>query len=463
VNGATGEYLLPDLDAVQIAGMARGVVPDSLHLADLRLRNRAASESHLGLKEGLDARDLSQAGWGVIFAARDASKLEGRKKALDSLLQLRRQQAGKYYREFSGADAYRAGESKSRFLARNGMGPGPVDPERVPYYLLICAGPESIPFDFQYQLDVQYAVGRVHFETLEQYERYALGVAAAEASEVRRSRGVSFFAPENPDDQATTLSARHLVEPLVKELARNDAGLDLDAVVGNHATKGRLAELLSQGTGRAVLFTASHGLGFPSGDPRQRTRQGALLCQDWPGPKRARAQPILSEHCFTADDLGPEAQVGGLITFHFACYSAGTPMVDDFAHANAAQRLNVAPKPFVAALPQALLTHSGGGALASVGHVERAWGYSFLWAGTGPQLGVFDSCLRRLLGGYPIGAAMEYFNERYAELSTALTAILEDARFGKAVDNEEIAGLWTASNDAKNYVVIGDPAVRTAI
>lgn len=463
VNGATGEYLLPDLDAAQIAAIAKGDAPDSLHLADLGLRNRAASESHLGLKAGLDPKDLSQAGWGVIFAAADRAQLEGMKKALEPLLRLRREQAGRYYREFSGADGYRAGDSKSRFLARHGMGPGPADPGRVPYYLLICAGPEAIPFGFQYQLDVQYAVGRIHFETLGEYERYVLGVVEAEAGRVRRGRGVSFFAPENPDDRATEMSVRHLVEPLVEALVHGDSGLGLSLAVRAHATKGRLAELLSQGSGAALLFTASHGLGFPSGDALQRSRQGALLCQDWPGPKQSPPGPVLADHCFAGDDLGPAARVAGLVSFHFACYSAGTPKLDDYSHRNPAQQSDVATKPFVAALPQRLLSHPAGPALAAVGHVERAWSHSFLWSVAGAQVGVFESSLRRLLDGYPVGAAMEYFNERYAELSASLTAVLEDARFGKAVDDEEIAGLWTATNDAKNYTVIGDPAVRAAL
>jgi hypothetical protein len=60
----------------------------------------------------------------------------------------------------------------------------------------------------------------------------------------------------------------------------------------------------------------------------------------------------------------------------------------------------------------------------------------------------------------PAGAALEDFNQRYAEIATLLPDELENARFGKTVDNNLLAIYWTANSDARNYLLLGDPAVR---
>ena len=39
---------------------------------------------------------------------------------------------------------------------------------------------------------------------------------------------------------------------------------------------------------------------------------------------------------------------------------------------------------------------------------------------------------------------------------------MEALGFGKQLDETLLADLWTASHDARNYTIVGDPAVRVA-
>ena len=463
VNGATGSYALPPLPASAVSKIAQGEELDEAHLLELKHRFQLANEAHYGVKEGVDATNLKEAGWGVIFAHADGDRVPALKEALGELLNHRREQAGGLYKEYIGEKAYRPGESKPKFLARHGVGPGPADPEKVPYYLLIVGTPESIPYRFQYQLDVQYAVGRIHFDTPEEYAQYARSVVEAETGKVSLPRKATFFGVRNPDDGATNQSTDHLIKPLAEKIAEDQQEWQVQTVFEEDATRSRLQQLLEGDETPALLFTASHGMEFPNGDDRQLPHQGALLCRDWPGPKEwPKGQPIPEDHYFSADAVDG-ARLHGLLAFHFACYGAGTPKLDDFAHRTFKEPVAIAPHSFIARLPQRLLGHPSGGALAVVGHVDRAWGYSFAWTGTGRQLTSFESTLKALLDGQPVGAALEYFNERYAELSSDLNSELENVKFGATPDDVEIAGMWTANNDARSWVIVGDPAVRLAV
>lgn len=430
------------------------------------LRRCAALQKELdlrkdkGAKEGVDATQLAQAGWGVVFAHDADPAIQ---EALQPLLDLRREQAGPLFKVYQGSAGYRPGESKSRFLTRHGAAAaGPADPQRVPYYLLLVGNPEKIPFTFQYQLDVQYAVGRLHFEHLDQYASYARTVVAAETRGLPLPRRLSFFGVANADDPSTQLSLVHLVQPLAAALKSNPHGFQVDAVSPQRANRAQLARLLGGADTPALLFTASHGVEFANGDPRQLNHQGALLCQDWPGPRYHGE--FKEDFYFAGDHLTRDASLRGMMVFGFACYGAGTPKLDEFAHQSGDPRSRkvIAPRDFVSALPMGLLGHPAGGALAFIGHVDRAWGYSYTWPGarSKSQTAAFESVLLRLLQGMPVGYALEYFNERYAELSTVLSQQLQEIDNGMECDPYELAAMWTANNDSRGYVVLGDPAAR---
>lgn len=470
INAETGTPLLPDLDDGLmykiITGEERDTKEDMELSAWWQQYASPNAPQHMAAKEGTDYRDLSSSGWGVIFPY-DID--EAVIKALGPLLSWRKSQAGERYKAFTKGDGYRYKadgsmfESKNDWLERHGMGPGPADPEKVPYYLLIVGSPEVIPYRFQYQLDVVYAVGRVYFDTVEEYARYAESVVAAEKKGLSLGKNAAFFGVANPDDRATNMSLNQLVAPLAKELldVKENAGWNFKQVLGENATKAGLAELFSGKKAPALFFSASHGMGFPIGHPLQLSDQGALLCQDWPGPQNWR-QAIGKDFYFAADDLASDANLFGMLAFTFACYGAGTPKHDEFAR-KLKKPGQIAPRDFMAKLPQKMLGHPKGGALAVIGHVERAWGYSFMWGQAGAQLTVFESTLQGLFNGYPIGRALEDFNNRYAELATMLTSTLEEIEWGKSVDPAELTGTWTAHNDARNYVLVGDPAVRLMV
>ncbi|MFO0650019.1 MAG: hypothetical protein U0326_27610 [Polyangiales bacterium] len=479
INASTGAPLFEPQSIEELVAVARG--GDSTDDAELLAARRERDEnSHFGVAEGIDRGDLAQTGWGVIFPAvkpgTDEEKRQAAiREALSPLLRHRQSQAGanveKYYRELRGAEGLRPGESIKKFLGRFGVDPGAAaDPEHFPYYLLLVGSPSEIPFAFQYQLDVTYAVGRIHFDSLDDYAAYARSVVEAETGALKLSRSLAFFGVRNPDDAATKLSRESLIAPLADVLEKNPrkvaelSGWSFARHYDDKATVSTLGGLLGGAETPSLIFTASHGVGFNRGDARQIPHQGALLCSDWQNPRPF--QPITESLYFSGDHIASDAKLHGLIAFNFACYGGGTPQHNEYAlKENKKGDRDIAERPFVSGLHRRLLSHPRGGALAAVGHIERAWSDSLpTGAATGNRLGVFRSAMEALMKGLPVGAAMEFFNQRYAYLGTEMSGQMEAVEYASedaaASLRTELVRMWTAHNDARDYVVTGDPAVR---
>lgn len=406
----------------------------------------------LGLRElpsDVDPHDLSQTGWGIVIA-RDEDPAVVR--ALAPLLERRRSQAGARFRTLD----YRPGQSAREFLwGTLGESPGVLDPRKHPYYLLLVGGPERIPFAVQYQSSINHAVGRICFRDPAEYSRYVDRLLAAEDQGSRLPRRAAIFSAEN-GDPATELMAAHLVSPLTQRIA-GYAGWKLSAWRRERARKEDLLRLLGGEETPGLLLISCHGKPLACGSSWQEDYQGALECQHTP-----EGGSLLH-----AGDLDPGTDLGGLVAFLFACYGAGTPLEDNFPFRTREgvvvqhpRPRPLAKRPFVARLPQALLRQ---GSLAVVGHVDRGWTLSFAWAAEGAQtpeaVHSLEDSLKQLLAGHRLGHALRPFYRRYTALAAQLLEPVEQRRYGRGGDRGKFAVQWIAHNDARNFIVLGDPAV----
>jgi hypothetical protein len=461
INGVyadTGEYLLPPLTIDEAAAIARAKPPEVETLEDLRIWFDEVTRAR-GVRGRPDLSDLSEVGWGVIFAAdqKPPGLIAEIEKELAPLLEKRAAEAGRFFKICKDELGYQKGFDKEKFL-RLHKAPlnDQADPEKLPYYLLIVGDPETIPYSFQQQLDVVYAVGRIWFDDPKDFGHYARSVVAAETS-LSRPRRAAFFAPSHRKDLVSRLSARELTAPLAKWVKKKCPSWKVETWLGPKATRDQLGRLLGGDETPAFLFTAGHGVCYSLGDSRQEDGQGALVCADWGG----KGTPVEPAQSFGKEDAVKAANVAGLITFHFACDSAGTSKMAPFTLGSPVQAAN---RSFMASMSRRLLTHPQGGALAVIGHVGGAWRSSFQWPGAEGQSQAFEDMIELLLKGKRIGDAMETFGLRYAGQATEIVdRIREEKEWEIKGKNEDIARYWSAAFDTRGFVVVGDPAVRLSV
>jgi Peptidase family C25 len=429
----------------------------------VQARGASDNTDFLAVSE-VDPNKLDEAGWGIVFHRNaDAAVRE----ALAPLIEHRRKQVpdARLFKIFEGSSGYQPNDTVGSWLARFNVGLAVVDPfGGVPLYLLIVGPPTEIPFEFQYLLDAYWSVGRLDFDTAAQYRAYAESVIAYEtATTVPHRKRVAMFSVRNPGDRATALLMNQVTTPLVEGTATmkplgDKQGFTRQVFVDEDATKENFQSLVrgeTDGGTPALLFTGSHGVSFDPADAKQREKQGAILCGNWSGG------PVQPQHYFAAEDLSSATKVGGLVHFFFACYGGGCPKFDNYSRLADGSSKQIAPTPIVARLPQKLLMN---GALAVVGHIDRAWSYSFQVGRGAPQVQEFRDVMVRVMKGERIGQCTDQFNLRWNILGSELTELQRQQQaLPGQVSDAMLANKWIARDDARNYLTLGDPAVRLRV
>jgi hypothetical protein len=417
-----------------------------------------------------DPNVLQRQRWGLVAPQGPEGK---RLLALVDKLKLRREQEQgapvSVYLAPPGMDGPTAARWKKRVFRSKDV----PDAER-PRYLLLLGDLDQVSLELQQVLSSDAYVGRLAFPTDAGYEAYVTKVLKWEGTPSREAHPRLLFFTSKDGTAATDMGLRGLIRPsLAACRERQKVGGFPEAELRELIGEGRApaAQMLAQAAEPrpSVLFSLSHGLGPPKdgwdSPALQRELQGALVL---PGGQT-----------LTGAEVASRPFLPGGIWFSFACYSAGTPLrsvytqwlsqlppeVDpDAARVLASALRREVDRPFIAALPQAVLANPEG-PLAVMGHVDLAWAFSYLDQGRDTSahfFGLLHTLAEGRRAGVALSTLLRFLNEVSIELTTLYNHEASELQEGRPsrVDPVARAWLWMLRQDLAGYILLGDPAVR---
>ncbi|WP_426191687.1 hypothetical protein [Massilia sp. DWR3-1-1] len=320
----------------------------------------------------------------------------------------------------------------------------------VPRYLLICAGPEQIPWQVQYALNVSgRCVGRLPLagSGLENYVRALLDDWRGSAAD---PHAALVWAAQNGPLDITTLLRRSIAEPVVARLRNDDELRDglcyLDGSVHDGATAASLAcELAARKPG--FVLTTSHGMAGPLDDVAQMQSQLGFL--------------VGSGGQLVGPELLRDWQPDGAIWYAHACCSAGSDSTSTFdALFEAASPMHQLLRGVarcgarVAPLPLALLG-AAKPLRAFIGHVEPTFNWTLMHKQTArfTTAPLTQALYGKLFQPLPLGHALEALFAPVAGLYAA---------YDRARDRASAADMLyrlLVVRDLQGTVILGDPTV----
>ena len=421
----------------------------------------ATFKGQLERRQSIDLNDPLSAGWTYLFNENDPKK-----KNIESIL--------------APLAKYRVGTNVKPLIYRNEPEEEWADwleenylkehlsNKRPPHYILIAGNPQQVPFHFQSFLDTFASVGRIDFDDPKQLQTYVDKVIRLEEqSDPANEKEVIFFAPDWGTDDPTYYSNRFMAQPLADH-TETALKFTTRRLLGKNATKSRLMEMLGN-TKAALVYTASHGLGaFDLSMEEQRMYNGAICCQLKSG------ENLTFDSLITADDIpADDPFLEGAAFFQFACFGYGTPAQSDYEHWLSDKTEKYGDMDFVAALPKKLLFNPRG-PIIYIGHVDTAFLHAFtdpddpnIFDRWHPRIVPFKTAIEGLLNVDPCGRSMEEMNNQYsvgnAFLSSTYDRLQKQPTKWTPEMKTRFVNAWIRRNDAMNYLIFGDPAVRLRI
>ncbi|MCA9657822.1 MAG: hypothetical protein KC486_05720 [Myxococcales bacterium] len=409
--------------------------------------------------------DLRHQRWGVI--APEGAEGDRLLDAIRPLIRRREEQQGAkaiVYRVPPRMDALEAIDWR-----RNVFETGAQFRDDLPRYQLVLGDLHQVSADLQAVQAIDAFVGRLAFDSLDDYAAYVDKALRWEERAADGARRRLLMHTVHDGTDSTSVGHRELVAPsykLLEDKFKYDRSIDVDlqALGSDDPYPG---ELLSETFDPAptVLFSLSHG----DGAPRRGWRSYDL---------QRRAQGAMSfgrGGSLTGDELRDRVFLPGGLWFMLACFSAGTPSTSKFERwlrelqasgaqsAAPAEVLRSLPKegqaPFVAAVPKAALANPDG-PLGFVGHVDLAWTYSFRRIDSRDKAqsrpARFAELLRAAATGARIGLAFRQLYSYFTQIDNELVVRQADPN----TPAERRGHLWMLRQDLAGYVLLGDPAAR---
>lgn len=345
--------------------------------------------------------------------------------------------------------------------------------DKPPRYVLIVCSENQVPFKFQTLLAAreQAFVGRIEFDKIERLETYIEKVKRIEEGRIPSSDEVAFFATNHGVTQNGCYDGTHYSHFYMEKPLAYDAGQLDDVVVtelvGRDATKTKLMKLLKESK-PSLVYTATQAMSAPTQMEIQKKVTGGIICDG------QRKKETINDWLITADDIPSDRPiVEGGIFFQYSSFSYGSPTTSDLVPWLSPQR-NVPTKlsevPFIAEIPKKLLFNPHG-PLAFVGHLDIVLLHSFTDINDpipvedrNNRLEPFAFAVKNILECKPIGYALGGMSGRFSSLSVDISNLYSSLRTTRPQDPErlmhDLCDTFLRRNEAGNYMIFGDPAVR---